>query len=106
MRLLSAIQAIADPTRFEILRLVRKQELPAGAIADRFDITRPAVSQHLRVLKRAGLVSERRVGTRRLYRTRMEGFEKLRAYLEGFWDPRLNELKRAAESAERRKKKP
>ena len=69
------IQAIAEPTRLAILKMVRRNEMPAGQIAEKFKgITRPAVSQHLRVLKDAGLVSERREGTRRLYSLRPEGF--------------------------------
>jgi DNA-binding transcriptional ArsR family regulator len=97
------IEAIAEPRRREILRLVRDSELPAGEIAARFsDVTRPAVSQHLRVLKEAGLLGERRDGTRRLYRTRPEGFAGLREYLEAFWDERLEVLRREAEQEERR----
>lgn len=98
------IEAIAEPRRREILRLVRDSELPAGKIAARFpDVTRPAVSQHLGVLKEAGLLSERRDGTRRLYRARPEGFAGLREFLESFWDERLGALRAEAESEERRK---
>lgn len=98
------IEAIAEPRRREILRLVRDAELPAGQIAARFpEVTRPAVSQHLRVLRAAGLLSERRDGTRRLYRARPEGFESLRGFLDEFWDERLGALKREAESEERRR---
>ena len=68
------IQAMAEPTRLAILKMVRRREMPAGEIARKFKgITRPAVSQHLRVLKDAGLVTERRDGTRRLYSLRPEG---------------------------------
>src|SRR2546428_12807213 len=67
-----AVKAIAEPRRREILRLIWSRELPAGHIASHFAVTRPAISQHLRVLKEAGLVSERRDGTRRLYRARPE----------------------------------
>ena len=91
------LQALGDPRRREILDLVRRRELPAGEIASRFDVTRPAISQHLSVLKAAGLVSETRDGTRRLYRARPEGLEELRAYLDGFWAERLEQLKAAAE---------
>ncbi|MBM4415452.1 MAG: winged helix-turn-helix transcriptional regulator [Chloroflexi bacterium] len=83
------LQALAEPRRRRILELVRERELPAGAIAARFDVSRPAISQHLRVLKEAGLVSERRNGTRRLYRARPEGLAELRAFLQGYWDDRL-----------------
>jgi DNA-binding transcriptional ArsR family regulator len=99
----SALKAIAAPNRRAILALVRDGELSAGEIASHFDVTRPAVSQHLNVLKEAGLVSERRNGTRRLYRARPEGLSELRDFLEGFWDTRLEALKREAEKEERNK---
>ena len=99
-----AIEAIAEPRRREILRLVRDSELPAGEIAANFgDVTRPAISQHLRVLLKAGLVDERRDGTRRLYRARPDGLSELRGFLEGFWEERLDALTSAAEAAERSK---
>ena len=99
----AALKAIAAPNRRTILRLVADEELSAGEIASHFALTRPAVSQHLSVLKEAGLVSERRNGTRRLYRTRPEGLAELRAFLEEFWDERLEALKREAEREERSK---
>jgi DNA-binding transcriptional ArsR family regulator len=80
--------------------LVRDGELSAGEIASQFDVTGPAISQHLNVLKEAGLVSERRNGTRRLYQARPEGLRELKAFLEGFWDERLDALKREAERKE------
>ena len=97
-------QALAEPRRVEILRLVRSRELPAGEIAEHFDVTRPAVSQHLRVLLDAGLLTERRSGQRRLYRVRPEGFRELRRFLEEFWDDSLERLKAVAEAAERGKR--
>ena len=100
----AALRAITEPHRREILRLVRDDELPAGEIASHFSVTRSAVSQHLRVLREAGLVTERKDGTRRLYRARPEGLEELREYLEDFWDEQLFRLKRAAEREERRKR--
>jgi DNA-binding transcriptional ArsR family regulator len=100
----TAIQALAEPRRREILQLVRDRELTAGEIASGFDVTRPAISQHLGVLKEAGLVSERREGTRRFYRARPEGLRELREFLEGFWSFHLNELKRVAEAEERKKR--
>ena len=99
----ATLKAIAAPHRRRILTLVRDGELTAGEIAAHFDVTRPAVSQHLNVLKEAGLVSERRNGTRRLYSVRPEGLEELREFFERFWDPRLEALKREAEKEERRK---
>jgi len=101
----TALKAIAEPRRRQILRLVRDDELSAGEIASHFEISRPAVSQHLTVLKEAGLVDERRNGTRRLYRARPEGLADLRAFLDEFWGDRLEALKRAAEQAEREGKK-
>src|SRR5438034_7897220 len=97
-----AVKAIAEPRRREILRLIWSRELPAGHIASHFAVTRPAISQHLRVLKEAGLVSERRNGTRRLYRARPESIAQLRAYLESYWDENLRLLKQAAEQEEQR----
>jgi DNA-binding transcriptional ArsR family regulator len=100
-----AIEAISEPRRREILRLVRDRELPAGAIASHFgDVSRPAISQHLRVLREAALLSERRDGTRRLYRARPEGLGDLRDFLELFWDERLEALRQEAEKEERRKR--
>src|SRR5262245_11846442 len=101
MAVLATIQAMGDPTRFAILQLVRTRELAAGEIAGRFDVTRPAVSQHLRILRGAGLLHERRVGTKRLYTLRPEGLDELRSFVESFWDLRLLRLKRAAERIER-----
>lgn len=92
-----ALRAISEPNRREILRIVWTEELPAGDIASHFAVTRPAISQHLRVLKEAGLVTERRDGTRRLYRARPEGLGELRAFLEGMWDDSLERLKAVAE---------
>lgn len=96
----AALKAIAEPHRRQILALVRDGELAAGEIAAHFALTRPAISQHLNVLKEAGLVSERRHGTRRLYQARPEGLGELKAFLEGFWDERLDALKREAERKE------
>jgi DNA-binding transcriptional ArsR family regulator len=80
----AAIRAIAERHRREIVRLVRDTELTAGQIASHFEVSRPAVSQHLRILKDSGLVTERRQGTRRYYRARVEGLAELRAFLEVF----------------------
>ena len=98
----AALKAIAEPNRRTILRLVSNDELSAGEIASHFELTRPAVSQHLSVLKEAGLVSERRNGTRRLYRARPEGLVELRTFLDEFWGVRLEALKREAEREERK----
>src|SRR5215471_8749147 len=101
---LATIQAIGDPTRFEILCLIRGRELAAGEIADHFAVTRPAISHHLGVLRKAGLLRERRAGTKRLYRISPEAVDELRSFIEGFWEPRLRRLKRAAEAIERSKR--
>src|SRR5919198_2193420 len=97
----AALKAIAAPHRRQILSLVRDGELSAGEIATHFDVTRPAISQHLNVLKEAGLVSERRNGTQRLYRARPEGLAEVKQFLDEFWGTRLEALKRAAEKEER-----
>ena len=100
----NAVEAIAATRRRDILRLVRTEELTAGAIAANFgDVSRPAISQHLRVLREAGLVRERRDGTRRLYRADIGGLDDLREYLERFWDERLETLKTEAEREQRSK---
>jgi DNA-binding transcriptional ArsR family regulator len=89
--------AIADPTRRRVLELVRDRELAAGQIAGEFEISRPAVSRHLRVLRRAGLVDERREGRLRLYRADPEPLEELRTWLDAYWSGRLAALKALAE---------
>ncbi len=91
------MRALADPGRRRILTLVRSEERMAGEIAAELPITWPAVSQHLRVLKGAGLITERREGARRYYRVRPEGFDDVRAFLEEFWDDKLQSLKREVE---------
>jgi DNA-binding transcriptional ArsR family regulator len=100
-----AIRAIAEPNRRRILQLVTAKELSAGEIAAEFEIKRPAVPQHLGVLREAGLVSERRDGTRRLYSLRPEGFDDLKSFLDTFWDEGLERLKEAAELEEGRRRR-
>ena len=100
----AALKAISEPNRRRILTLVAQKELTAGEIASHFDISRPAISQHLGVLKEAGLLDERRDGVRRLYKARPEGLAGLRKWLDGFWKEGLARLKTAAEFEERRKK--
>jgi DNA-binding transcriptional ArsR family regulator len=96
-----SLRAVADPTRRAILRLVRDSELPAGEIATHFpSISRPAVSQHLRVLTDAGLVDVRPDGNRRLYRWRREGLRDAAAFVDEMWSDRLAKLKAAAEREE------
>jgi DNA-binding transcriptional ArsR family regulator len=93
----AVLRALADPHRRQILRLVRHGELPAGEIAAHFDFTQQAVSQHLTVLKRAGLLTERREGTRRLYSLHSESLEPLRSLLDEFWPDALARLKLSVE---------
>ena len=97
----AVLHAIAEPRRRRILELVSSNELSAGEIASRFEITRPAISQHLTVLRDAGLVSMRRDGTRRIYRARPQQLAELRDYLDEFWADGLDRLKAAAEQAEK-----
>ena len=92
-----AARAVAEPRRREILALVRDEELSAGEIASNFSVSRPAISQHLAVLREAGLLSERRQGTSRLYRARPEGMADLCDFLNRFWINRLERLRLAAE---------
>jgi DNA-binding transcriptional ArsR family regulator len=100
----AAIRALAEPRRRKILELVRDDELTAGEIAASFEVTRPAVSQHLTVLKHAGLLAERREGTKRLYRARPEGLADVREFIAAFWDGRLERLRLAAELEEGRRR--
>jgi DNA-binding transcriptional ArsR family regulator len=80
-----ALRALAEPRRRAILQLVAHSELAAGEIAGYFEVTRTAVSQHLTVLKNAGLLTERKVATRRLYRARPDGLAGLRQFLDQMW---------------------
>lgn len=95
----AVLRALADPHRRAILRLVQPAELPAGRIAASFTLTQQAVSQHLGVLKQAGLVTERREGTRRLYAMRHEALEPVRQLLAEYWPDALGRLKTAVETA-------
>ena len=102
----AALKALAEPRRRQILRLVWAQELPATDIADHFEeVTRSAISQHLSVLKTAGLVTERRDGTRRLYRARQDEMKRLREFLDDYWTSGLERLRDVAEAAQRDKEK-
>ena len=92
------LRALAEPRRRAILQLVAEDELSAGEIAAAFEVTRPAVSQHLTVLKNAGLVSERREGTRRLYRGAPAGLREVRDLLDELWSTSLSVARRLAEA--------
>ena len=90
-------QALAEPRRRAILAVLGQGERTVGDIAGRFDVTRPAISQHLRVLREAGLVAERADGRRRWYRVDPTGIERVRSELDRFWDHELDELQATAE---------
>ncbi|MCD9876411.1 ArsR/SmtB family transcription factor [Streptomyces guryensis] len=98
---MDAVQVVAEPRRREILRLVWDEERSAGEIADRFDVTFGAVSQHLRVLRDAGLVTLRQDGKKRFYRADREALGPLAAYLQSMWADRLDTLAELSEAAER-----
>src|SRR5882757_5249925 len=98
---MEVFDAIAQPKRREILRLLSAGELSAGQIASRFAVTQPAISQHLKVLKDAGLLSERREGTRRMLSVRAEGLVELNDFLADVMPARLDRLKATAEREER-----
>ena len=98
-----AIQALGDPTRRTVFERLRRGPRSVGELARHVPVSRPAVSQHLRVLKEAGLVTERREGTKRIYAVDPSGVGELREYFDAFWDDALVQFKKAAER-ERRKK--
>jgi DNA-binding transcriptional ArsR family regulator len=95
-----ALDALADGTRRKVFEQLRDGPLSVGDIAAQLPVSRPAVSQHLRVLKEAGLVSDERAGTRRLYRVEPDGIAELRDYLDEFWDRALAAFKQAVEQEE------
>jgi DNA-binding transcriptional ArsR family regulator len=97
----AALKALAEPNRVEILRLTRDGPLSVGQIAAHFDISLQAVSQHLQVLKDAGLVSEQRQGARRLYTLQPEGLQAVRDFVEELWPDRLNRLERLTQTKAR-----
>ena len=97
----AVLRALADPQRRQMLQLVRTRELAAGQIAAHFAITQQAVSQHLRVLAQAGLLGERRVGTRHLYSFRPESLEPVRGILADLWPDALLRLKQVVEQGKR-----
>ena len=97
---MDAFLALADPTRRRIVESLADGESPFGDLADQFEMSRPAVSQHLKVLREAGLVAVRKDAQRRIYRLNPEGLGELDRWLEQvkrFWGPRLDDLERALE---------
>ena len=96
MTSINAFSALADPTRRLVFESLLAGPLPVGALAERLPVSRPAVSQHLKVLAEAGLVGMQAQGTRRLYAIRREGLTELRAWLDQFWDDALTRFAAAA----------
>jgi DNA-binding transcriptional ArsR family regulator len=96
-----SIEALADRTRRAIFERIKLRALPVGMIAEALPVSRPAVSQHLRVLKNAGLVTERKNGARRLYRADPAGLASLHGYIEDFWNDALESYKRHADIEEK-----
>ncbi len=94
----TAFRALADANRRRILALVRSAPLTVGQVADQAELSQQTASHHLRVLRRAGLVSESRQGTRHLFAVQTDGFAAVRTYLDDFWPHQLAALKRAVES--------
>ena len=95
-----ALAALADPTRRAIFERLAERPAAVVDLASQVPVSRPAVSQHLKVLKEAGLVADERDGTRRVYHVDPDGLEALRSYLDGFWNRSLAAFKRAAENKE------
>ncbi|MEZ0447801.1 ArsR/SmtB family transcription factor [Cellulomonas sp. ICMP 17802] len=93
----TVLKALAEPRRRQILTLLARDEVPVGRLAEEFDVTRSAVSQHLKVLEDAGLVTRRTEGTRNFYRSRPEGLAGLRAYLDQTWAASLDAARRLVE---------
>jgi len=98
----SALQALGDPTRLAVFERIVARPRAVGELAAELPVTRPAVSQHLKVLKDAGLVIDRADGARRIYQLNPAGVEAIRDWLDGFWDEALAAYKRAAEAGEDR----
>ena len=99
------LRALGEPRRVAILKLIRRCELRAGDIAENFRTTRSAISQHLQILTKAGLLTLTRQGTSRYYRIRPEGFAQLRSLLDSFWTDRLAKLKSEAEKQAKRQRR-
>ena len=100
------LDALGDPTRRTVFKRLRGGARAVGEIAEGMDVSRPAVSQHLKILKAARLVTDRAEGTRRLYAVDTRGIEALRTWLEGFWDEALTAFKDVAEREAAKERKP
>ncbi len=95
---MNALDALGSPIRREILLELRRSPLPVGAIADRFAVSRPAISRHLRLLQDAGLVEAHERGAQNVYAIRVQGFRAVRSFIDSFWDVALSRLEELAES--------
>jgi DNA-binding transcriptional ArsR family regulator len=93
---MNALDALGNPIRREILLELRREPLPVGAIADRFSVSRPAISRHLRVLQDAGLVEAHERGAQNIYAIRVQGFGAVREFIDSFWDVALSRLEKLA----------
>jgi DNA-binding transcriptional ArsR family regulator len=100
------LDALGDPTRRAVLKRLRGRARSVGEIAEGMDVSRPAVSQHLKILKAARLVTDRAEGTRRVYAVDTRGIEALRSWVEGFWDEALTSFKEVAEREATKERKP
>jgi DNA-binding transcriptional ArsR family regulator len=99
------LRALAEPRRLAIVTLIRNREMPVGAIARHVDVSRVAISQHLRVLSDVGLITHRQSGTKRFYRILPEGFMELQQFLAGFWQVHIDAIKAIAEAEQKQKRK-
>jgi DNA-binding transcriptional ArsR family regulator len=99
----NALQALGDPTRLAVFEQIARRPRAVGELAQELPVTRPAVSQHLKVLKAAGLVTDRAEGARRIYHVNPDGVEAIRHWLDGFWDEALAAFKQAAEAGQEMK---
>ena len=93
---MNALDALGNPVRREILIELRRTPMPVGALAERFSISRPAVSRHLRVLQDAGLVRPSERGAQNIYAIRVQGFRAVREFIDSFWDVALSQLEQLA----------
>ena len=100
------LDALGDPTRRAVLKVLRRGPMSVGDIAQQFSVSRPAISQHLRVLKDAGLVTSSAEATRRVYAINRDGFESLRSYFDDFWSTALDSFQRRVESKRSSRKRP
>ena len=93
---MNALDAIGNPLRRKILSELRRSPMPVGIIAERFSVSRPAISRHLRVLQDAGLVERSERGTQNVYAIRLQGFRTVRDFIDSFWDVALSRLEKLA----------